>query len=98
MTRRISLAVLAGIYVLMVVLIGVSNANPAAAVGITIGVTVAILTSLALYFLPWLIARYRQVPNVTQIFWVNFLAGFTMVGWVIAFAMAFAVQRNGVTP
>ena len=43
---------------------------------------------LGLYFLPTIISRYRWVPNHSSILVINLLLGWTLVGWVVALAMA----------
>jgi hypothetical protein len=40
------------------------------------------------YFLPSFVASHRKVPNVGSVMVVNALLGWTMVGWVVALAMA----------
>ena len=46
------------------------------------------LLSIALYVLPFGIGLVRRVPNLTSLFVVNVLLGWTFVGWVVALAMA----------
>ena len=43
---------------------------------------------LAIYFLPSIVAASRRLPNVGSIVVVNLFLGWTLLGWVIAFAMA----------
>jgi hypothetical protein len=69
---------------------GISGAGIA---GIIIGVVVAILA----YWLPTIVAWRRGVPNVFQIGLLNFLAGWTMVGWVIAIVWAVKPVSQPVT-
>jgi Superinfection immunity protein len=45
-----------------------------------------LLLGLAFYFLPAIIARNKR--NATAIFWLNFLLGWSLVGWVIALVWA----------
>ena len=40
------------------------------------------------YFLPWALAVTRGKTNATTIGWVNFLLGWTIVGWVVALVMS----------
>ncbi len=42
------------------------------------------LFSLALYFLPTIIAIARKQPNALAIFVLNFFLGWTFIGWVVA--------------
>ena len=48
-----------------------------------IGIIVFIL-SLALYFLPTIIALLRGHRNALAIFLLNFFLGWTFIGWVVA--------------
>jgi Superinfection immunity protein len=41
-----------------------------------------------LYFLPTIIGKVRGVPNLGSIAVINFFLGVTLVGWVVALAMA----------
>jgi hypothetical protein len=43
---------------------------------------------LAVYLLPTMVAYYRSVPNVGSIAVVNLFLGWTLIGWVVALAMA----------
>jgi hypothetical protein len=49
---------------------------------------VAVAMIFALYFLPTIIGAIRKVPNVVSVFVINFFLGWTLVGWVVALAMA----------
>ena len=40
----------------------------------------------AVYFLPTLVAASRQHPDGWAIFVVNLFLGWTLIGWVVAFA------------
>ena len=40
------------------------------------------------YMLPWAIAATRRKPNAAAIALVNFLVGWTVVGWIVALVMA----------
>lgn len=52
--------------------------------------------ALALYFLPTIIALLRGVRNGGSVFILNLFLGLTLIGWVVALAMAFAtVDRKG---
>jgi len=59
-----------------------------------VAIVVAILT--AGYMLPWAIAAVRDVRH-WSVFWVNFLLGWTIIGWVVALVMALRAQRQVVT-
>lgn len=45
------------------------------------------------YLLPWAVAASRGARNSAQVFWLNLLLGWTVVGWVVALVMAFRVHR-----
>ncbi len=47
------------------------------------------LISLAIYFLPTIVAIARRKRNTLGIILLNILAGWTFVGWVIALIWAF---------
>lgn len=51
---------------------------------------VGLVAVLALYFLPALVADRRAHKNLTAIFVLNLLAGWTFVGWVAALVWALA--------
>jgi hypothetical protein len=55
---------------------------------VALGTLAGIAFSLALLFLPTLIATSRRHPNVLPIFLVNVFFGWTFVGWVIALVWA----------
>lgn len=46
------------------------------------------LLSLAVYVLPTAIGVVRRVPNLASLVVVNVLLGWTVIGWVVALAMA----------
>jgi Superinfection immunity protein len=48
-----------------------------------------------LYLLPWIIALARKKQNSMAIFWLDLLAGWTFVGWIIA--LVWALTREGET-
>lgn len=52
------------------------------------------LVSLFLYFLPAFLARNK--PNFTSILILNFLAGWTFIGWIIA--LVWAVSSDSQRP
>ena len=51
---------------------------------------VALAIGVALYFLPTLIARSREVVSLGGIFLVNLLFGWTMLGWAVCLVWALA--------
>jgi hypothetical protein len=53
-----------------------------------------ILFMVLMYWLPTIIAIVRQVPSVLAIAMVNFLTGWTGVGWLAALIWALAAQTR----
>lgn len=45
------------------------------------------------YMLPWAFAAQRGARNSAQVFWLNLLLGWTLVGWVVAIVMAFRAHQ-----
>lgn len=45
------------------------------------------------YMLPWAIAATRGKANYTSIGFLNFLLGWTVIGWIIALVMACGSHR-----
>jgi hypothetical protein len=57
-------------------------------------ILVVLVVGLALYFLPTLIAGFRQHHNAAAIFALNLLLGWTFLGWVVALVWSLtAVER-----
>ena len=52
------------------------------------GATVLGILALALYFLPTVVAVTRKVTNQGSVAVINIFLGWTMIGWVVALAMA----------
>jgi Superinfection immunity protein len=46
------------------------------------------LFGLALYLIPTIIAVIRKVPNIGSVAVINIFLGWSVVGWVVALAMA----------
>lgn len=42
----------------------------------------------ALYFVPLIVAMARHVPNIGSVAVINIFLGWTVIGWVVALAMA----------
>jgi Superinfection immunity protein len=53
-----------------------------------VGVILLILVAFAAYWTPGVVAYLRKVPNLGSVLVINGLLGWTMVGWVVALAMA----------
>lgn len=43
---------------------------------------------MVLYFVPLIVAMLRHVPNVGSVAVINLFLGWTVIGWVVALAMA----------
>jgi hypothetical protein len=52
------------------------------------GTLTGLAFSLALLFLPALVAKFRHHPNTAAIFLINLFFGWTFIGWVIALIWA----------
>jgi hypothetical protein len=53
-----------------------------------------ILFMVLMYWLPTIIAIVRQVPSVLAIAMVNFLTGWTGIGWLAALIWSLAAQTR----
>jgi|ERR1035437_4802634 hypothetical protein len=62
-------------------------AAAATGAGAFIGI-VGFLVIAALYFLPTIVATSRKVTNTGSVFVINLLLGWSVIGWVVALAMA----------
>jgi Superinfection immunity protein len=58
-------------------------------------VTIGILAITVAYFVPTLVALRRRVTSTGSVIAVNFFLGWTVVGWIVALAMAL---RTSTTP
>jgi hypothetical protein len=50
--------------------------------------TVGVLLIVGLYFVPTFVALARQVPHQGSVVVINLFLGWTLIGWVVALAMA----------
>ena len=62
-------------------------ANTAGA-GAGIAVVLFFIIGAGIYFIPTIVAYTRKVTNVGSVFVINFLLGWTLIGWAVALAMA----------
>jgi T4 superinfection immunity protein len=53
----------------------------------------ALLVTLALYFVPSIVAVARKVTNQGSVIVINVFLGWTFIGWVVALAMACRTSR-----
>lgn len=51
-------------------------------------VLVLLVAGAALYFLPTIIAAKRKVSNVGSVLVINLFLGWSLIGWVVALALA----------
>lgn len=51
------------------------------------------LISAGLYFLPTIIAAARSKTNLVGILLVNFLLGWSVIGWIVALVWAVSTER-----
>jgi purine-cytosine permease-like protein len=66
-----------------------------AQLNVDIAVAIAyLIVFLAAYFAPTITAHVRDKKNFVSIFIVNLLLGWSIVGWVVALAWAFAKDSN----
>ncbi|KQV12513.1 MULTISPECIES: superinfection immunity protein [unclassified Kitasatospora] len=56
--------------------------------GLTVGLVVLVIVAALLYFVPTVIALVRGVPNRGSVVVINVFLGWTLIGWVVALAMA----------
>ncbi len=61
-----------------------AGTNPA---GVIAGVLIYIL-AVAAYFAPAVVAVARKVPNAGSVIVIDLLLGWTVIGWIVALAMA----------
>ena len=45
---------------------------------------VIILAIVGFYFLPWIVAQRRKHPAISSIALINFIFGWTLLGWIVA--------------
>jgi T4 superinfection immunity protein len=59
-------------------------------IGASVGAVglLGLVVAFGLYFLPSIVAARRRVPNLGSVLVINFFLGWTLVGWVVALAMA----------
>lgn len=51
------------------------------------------LISVGFYFLPTIVAIARKKTNLLGIFLVNFLLGWSIIGWIVALIWAVSTER-----
>lgn len=58
------------------------------------GSTTFVITVVLVYFVPTLVALYRQHHQTGAIVVINLFAGWTFIGWVAALAMACSAKQK----
>lgn len=53
-----------------------------------------IIVNAMIYLLPWMVAWIRNTENKGGVAVINIFLGFTILGWIIALALAFGGRRN----
>ena len=53
-----------------------------------LGALIVLLVGVSLYFVPTIVGVIRKVPNVGSVVVINLFLGWTLIGWVVALAMA----------
>jgi hypothetical protein len=56
-------------------------------------VLLLVIIAIGAYFLPTIVAVVRKVTNQGSVAVINFFLGWTLVGWVVALAMACRTSR-----
>lgn len=56
--------------------------------GAAVGIMLLLLISALMYFIPTIVAGIRKVPNIGSVIVINLFLGWTLIGWVVALAMA----------
>lgn len=59
-----------------------------------VGLFLIILFGIALYFLPFIVAKIKKSERSTQVFLLNFFLGWTFFVWVIAFVIAVGKNKK----
>jgi hypothetical protein len=54
---------------------------------------VLLIIGVAMYFVPTIVAWRRLHPNRTTIFLLNLLAGWTLLGWILALFWSISRRR-----
>lgn len=49
----------------------------------------------AVYFLPWGVAACRNHKRSWGVFWLNLLAGWSLIGWIVAISWAIIGEAEG---
>lgn len=58
------------------------------------GVVLIVIPILAVYFIPTIVAFARHHHQAGAVLAINFLLGWTLIGWAVALAMAMSAHRQ----
>ena len=47
-----------------------------------------LIVFFAFYFIPLIVGAIRKVPNIGSVLVINLFLGWTVIGWIVALAMA----------
>jgi len=64
----------------------------------SIVIFVGSVVTLAVYLLPGFLAACRDHPRATTVFVLNLVAGWTVVGWIVALVWALRSTRSWPAP
>lgn len=62
--------------------------------GMLLRAIILYLVIIMIYILPTIIAEIKEKENIMSIFILNFLLGWTIIGWIIALIWAFMVENK----
>jgi hypothetical protein len=88
--KKISLSLI--FIIVLLTLSGCATVSPRFGIW-EIGIILFMLPGLALYFLPSIIAAARHKQNMLGIVLLNALAGWSLIGWIIALVWAFSSDK-----
>lgn len=63
-------------------------ASTASSGGSSAGAVIGLIFAIIAYFAPTLIAMIRRVPNGGSVLVIDLFLGWTVIGWIVALAMA----------
>lgn len=56
--------------------------------GFAAGIAILFILAVGFYFIPTIVAAVRHVPNLGSVIVINLFLGWSVIGWVVALAMA----------
>ena len=58
-------------------------------------ITILSIVGTSIYFLPYIIAKNKNIVNEYPIFYWNFLTGWTIIGWLGALVYVVVLKKKG---